>query len=289
MTSQRVAIITGASSGIGKETARALVALGWRVIGQGRDAGRSQDAAAEIATSTANGGSFTMLRANLSLMSETTRLACEIKAITPRADLLFNNAGGVRDARYVTSEGLEETFSANHLAPFLLTRELLPLLKAATASAKPGAVRVLATSSLAYHSAPPFDWGDLQHLTGEFSASPSYCEVKLMNALFSLELARRLEGDGIAVHSLVPGVVLTNFASHGDAGMQAYLKDAQGMTPADVAKTVVWMATAAETGMPTGRHFFAMQEQAIAPAAADAATAQRLWTESEKVLSSLGY
>lgn len=287
---RRVAVVTGSSSGIGKETAKLLVAMGWHVIGTGRDPARSAAAEAEIQGCIANGGKLDFLRGDKALMAQTKRLADEIKALTSRIDLLINNAGGVRDARYVTSEGTEETFTANHLAPFLLTRELLPLLKAAAAAAgEPGEVRVLATSSLAYHSAPPFDWNDLQHLEGDFPATPVYCQAKLMNALFSLELAGRLEGDGIAVHTLVPGVVLTNFASHGDAAMQAYLKDAAGMTPAEVAETAVWMATAPETAMPSGRHFYDMQEQPIAPAASDTASAQRLWAESERILAALGY
>lgn len=289
MTQQRVAVVTGASSGIGKETAKALVAEGWHVIGQGRDAQRSASAEAEIAAAAASGGRFAMLRANLSLMADTMALAQSIKGETDRIDFLFNNAGGVRDARYVTSEGLEETFSANHLAPFLLTREVTPLLKAAAAQSAPGAVRVLATSSLAYHNAQPFHWDDIQRLTGDFPASSVYCDVKLMNALFSLELARRLAADGVAAHSLIPGVVLTNFASHGDENMQAYLKDAPGLTPAEVAETVMWIATAPETGLPGGRHFYAMAEQPIAPNAADAEVAKKLWAESERILAALGY
>ena len=83
-------------------------------------------------------------------MAGTKRIADEIKTITNRVDVLINNAGGVRDQRYVTSEGAEETFTANHLAPFLLTREILPLLRCAAATSELGAVRVLAVASKAY-------------------------------------------------------------------------------------------------------------------------------------------
>ncbi len=287
--SNRVAIITGASSGIGKESAKALVALGWQVIGQGRDPARSDAATAEIRAAAVSGGTFDMLRANLSLMAETKRLADEIKALTSRVDVLFNNAGGVRDARYVTSEGTEETLAANHLAPFLLTRELLPLLKVAAASAKPGDVRVLATSSRAYLNAPGMNWPDLQNLSGPFQSAGVYCQAKLANALFSHELAKRLSGDGIACHALIPGAVHTNFASHGDKTMQSYMKVAEGLTPAEVAKTVVWMATAAETGLPGGRHFYEIAQLEILVHGADDAAAARLWVESENILSSLGY
>ena len=230
-----------------------------------------------------------MLRGDMALMSETMRIAGEIKALTGRIDVMINNAGGVRDARYVTSEGTEETFTANHLAPFLLTRELLPSLKATAASAKPGDVRVIATSSLAYQTAKAMNWDDIQHLHGDFPASGVYCEVKLANVLFSHELSKRVSPDGIAVQSLIPGVVHTNFASHGDQNMQGYLKDAPGKAPAEVAETLVWMATAPETGLPGARHFYDMAEMAIQPHAADDAASARLWTESEEILAGLGF
>jgi NAD(P)-dependent dehydrogenase (short-subunit alcohol dehydrogenase family) len=287
MTEQRVAVVTGASSGIGKETARALLGLGWHVIATGRDPARSQSAEAELRSA---GGRLDFLRADMALMAETRRIAQEIAARTGRIDLLFNNAGGVRDARYVTAEGMEETFAANHFAPFLLTRDLLPLLRAAAAGSPPGAVRVLATSSQAYHTAAGgLHWDDIQHLGGDFPATLVYCEAKLANALYTRELARRLAPDGIAAHALIPGVVHTNFASHGDAGMQAYLKDAPGMAPAEVAETVVWMATDPAGGLPGGRHFYAMAELPVAPVAADDAAALRLWEESERVLAGMGY
>ena len=289
MAEQKVAVITGASSGIGKETARAFLQMGWHVIGTGRNPDRSAAAEAEIRAEIANGGKLDFLRGDMALMAETMRIAGEIKALTSRIDVLINNAGGVRDARYVTAEGTEETFTANHLAPFLLTRELLPLLRATAAAGKPGDVRVIATSSSAYQSTKGMHWDDIQHLRGDFPATPVYCEAKLANVLFSHELDKRVSADGIAVQSLIPGVVHTNFASHGDENMQGYLKDAPGKTPAEVAETLVWLATAPETGLPGARHFYDMQELAIQPHGCDDTAAARLWAASEKLLAGLGY
>jgi NAD(P)-dependent dehydrogenase (short-subunit alcohol dehydrogenase family) len=287
---QHVAVVTGASSGIGLETAKAFVRMGWRVIGQGRDPERSAKAEAEIRESCANGGKVDFVRANLSLMAETKRLADEIKRLTGRIDVLINNAGGVRDQRYMTSEGMEETFSANHFAPFLLTRELMPLIEATAANSTPGSVRVIAVSSLAYlQPTGGLNWDDIQHLSGDFPASGVYCEAKLANQLFNLELARRVSGKGIVSQALVPGVVHTNFASHGDQNMQSYLKAAEGLTPTEVAQTLVWIATASETGAPGGRMFYDMLEQPVEPHGKDVAAAERLWTESEKTLAAMGY
>lgn len=288
-THQRVAIVTGASSGIGLETAKALVGIGWHVIGQGRDPQRSARAEAEIRAAGANGGKLDFLRANLSLMSETKRMADEIKALTGRVELLINNAGGVRDKRYVTSEGTEETFSANHLAPFLLTRELMPLLEAAAAHSPPGSVRVLAVSSLAYLQPQSMNWDDLQNLSGEFLAAGAYCQAKLANQLFNVELNRRIAGMGMMSQALVPGPVSTNFANHGDETMQTYMKTAKALSPAEVARTLVWMATAPETGVDGGRMFYEMAEVPVQPHGKDAAAAARLWTETEKLLAGLGY
>ena len=288
-SAQRAAVITGASSGIGLEAAKAFARMGWHVIGQGRDPDRSTRAEAEIRAAAADGGKVDFLRANLSLMAETQKLANDIKALTGRIDLLLNNAGGVRDQRYVTSEGTEETFAANHLAPFLLTRELMPLLEKTAAESVPGSVRVLAVSSLAYRQFQSMNWDDVQHLDGEFQTSAAYCQVKLANQLFNIELDRRVGDKGIVSQALVPGPVKTNFANHGDETMQAYMKTVDGLSPAEVAKTLVWMATAAETGAPGGRMFYDMQEHEVLPHGRDQTAAKRLWDESEALLAKLGF
>lgn len=286
---QRVAVVTGASSGIGFETAKQLAGLGWHVIGQGRNPERSAKAKAEISAAAANGGKLDFLQANLSLMSETKAMADKIKGLTDRIDVLINNAGGVRDQRYVTAEGTEETFSANHLAPFLLTRELMPLLEATAPRRGPGAVRVIGVSSQAYLVRQTLNWDDLQRLNGEFQAGPAYCEAKLANQLFNTALARRVAGKGMVSQALVPGPVATNFFKHGDATMQSYEKTVDALAAEDVARTLVWIATAPETGVDGGRMFYEMKEVPVEPHGKDQEQAERLWSESEKILAKLGY
>ena len=277
-----VAIVTGASAGIGKSTARLLVAQGWQVIGTGRDPQRSSAATAEIEGTARDGGSFTMLRGDFNLMADVVRLAAEIRALTPRIDVLVNNAGGVRDRLITTEEGTEATFAANHLAPFLLTRELLPLLRASAPS------RVIAVSSSAHRHSQGYNFGDLQSFaTGH--AVAAYCQAKLANILFTRELARREAGNGVVAQAMHPGVVDSNFASHGDQTMQDHMAAAPTVSPDEPAETIVWLATEAEGGRDGGRYFHRKAEEEPSDAAKDDAAAARLWTESEALLASLGF
>lgn len=285
---RRVALVTGASSGIGKSTAIKLVAGGWQVIGVGRDPQRSAAAEAEIAAAADHGG-FTMMRADFTLMAEVKRVADEVASRTGRLDVLVNNAGGVRDRQYITAEGTEATFAANHLAPFLLTRELLPLLKANAASRPPGTTRVIAVSSSAHHMIDALDWGDLQTLSG-FQPAFAYGRAKLANILFTRELARRAEPDGIVAQVMHPGLVASNFASHGDEGMQTYMAAAKNaVTPDEPAETLAWLATEPAGGHPGGRYFYQKTEETPSAAAQDDAAARRLWADSETVLAKLGF
>jgi NAD(P)-dependent dehydrogenase (short-subunit alcohol dehydrogenase family) len=287
-TNRRVAVVTGASSGIGKATALKIVELGWDAIGVGRDPNRSATAEAEITAATGHDGVFTMLRGDFTLMAEVKRTADEIKSLTPRLDVLINNAGGVRDRQIVTAEGTEATFAANHLAPFLLTRELMPLMKSTAADLEPGSTRVIAVSSSAHRATEGFDWDDLQSL-GNVRPTAAYCRAKLANILFTRELARRAGPEGIVAQAMHPGLVASNFEFHGDEAMQTYMAAADKVPPDEPAETLVWLATDPEGGREGGRYFYRKAEEVPSEGAQDDAAATRLWAETEKLLVNLGF
>jgi len=281
----RVAVITGASSGIGLVTARALAAQGWRVIALGRDPGRSAVAEAEIRAAGGPGVQLDMIRADLSLMREAVRASGEIAARTDRIDVLINNAGGTGKEKVLTAEGNEATFAGNHLGHFVLTNRLLPLLKAAAAGAAPGATRIINVSSSGHEFSPGLNWDDLQ-MFENFVPIVAYCNAKLANILFTRALAQRLNGSGIVVHAMHPGAVSTNFASHADASTQEYYRTKTDLVSAEQgADTLTWLATAPEPGECSGAYY---HQRAIAPASAaamDPDTAERLWRESERLVT----
>jgi NAD(P)-dependent dehydrogenase (short-subunit alcohol dehydrogenase family) len=284
----RVAVVTGASSGIGKEAAKALVAQGWRVIGIGRDPQRTAAARAEIRAA-APDAQADMIRADLSLMAEAARAATEITSRTQRIDALLNNAGGVSKELVVTAEGLESTFAGNHLGHFVLTNRLLPILRATAAASSPGATRIISVSSTGHERSAGLQWDDLQ-LLRNFTTGGAYCNAKLANILFTRTLAKRLAADGIVAHAMHPGVVDSNFANHGDDFLQRYmatLKDVS-VTPAAAADTLVWLATAAEPGRTTGGYYHQRTAIPASAAAQDDAAAERLWSESEALVARIG-
>lgn len=286
--SPRVAVVTGASAGIGKAAAAGFARMGWQVIGVGRDPQRSAAAEAEIRACAKDGAKVDFVRGDFCSLADVKRVADEIKALAPRIDVLVNNAGGVRDKLVVTPDGLEATMAANHFAPFVLTRELLPLLKAAAADAPANSTRVIAVSSSGHEVCPGMHWDDL-NMFDNFTTGGVYCQAKLANILFTRELDRRINVNGIVAQSMHPGVVHSNFASHGDDFMQDYMSKKDGNTPEHAAQTILWMATAAEAAAPGGRYFHESQEVPAAPQALDDAAATRLWGETERILAGLGY
>ena len=283
---QRVAVVTGASSGIGKETAKALAAQGWRVIGVGRNPERSAAAEAEIRAASSS-GAVDMIRANLALMADAARVAREIGTLTNRIDLLVNNAGGMARAMVMTSEGYEENYAGNHLGPFLLTNKLLPLLRRAAVDAPPGSVRILNTASDASEMIPALNWDDLQNLD-RYSPGAAYCSAKLANVMFARGLAKRLAGDGIVTHAMHPGAVDSNFITHADEGTQARIRTYDSVSVEEGADTLIWLATADEPGESSGGYFYKRKPRVPNPLVEDDDAVERLWEESEKLVSRSG-
>ena len=283
----RTVVVTGASSGIGRASAETFARMGWHVIGTGRNPERCEEAETAIRKMAAPGCRVDFVRGDFSEMADVRRVASEIAALTDRIHVLVNNAGGVRDGLYRTSEGLEATFAANHLAPFLLTRELLPQLERAAGETPAGTVRVIAVSSSGHMGCPGMNWDDLMMLEN-FVPAQAYCQAKLANLLFTRELNRRLAGKGIVAQTMHPGRVSSNFASHGDEAMQSYMSQNECITPEQPARTIVWMATDPEVGRKGGRYFHDLAEAEPAPQACDDAAAERLWKESERILGTVG-
>ena len=287
VASPRVAVITGASSGIGLETAKNLTALGWRIIGQGRDPGRCAEALAQIQAASPSGDAV-MLQAELSSLSETARLADEIGNLTERVDVLINNAGGLRDRLIITPEGNEATFAGNYLGPFMLTGRLLPLLRASSASSAAHTVRVINVSSLGHEYSPAIDWRDIQRVAN-WNSSGNYCLAKLCNLLFTRSLAKLLLPQGIAVHAMHPGVVDSNFHAHATPEMQRLMHERPGDAPQRSAATLAWLATADEPGETTGGYFYDMAAAETSSAAQDDNDAARLWDSSLELLKRSGF
>lgn len=280
---RRTAVVTGASSGIGREAAKALASRGWSVIGTGRDSGRMAAAEAEIREMSA-GGSVVMLPAEHALIAGAHRLADEIATITDRIDVLINNAGGITDQLRMTSEGLEDNFAANHLAPFVLTDRLLPLLRKAAADALPGATRVLMTASDTSEMIPGINLDDMQNLGG-WDAGLAYCTGKLANVLFARALAGRLAGSGIVAHAYAPGAVASNFYAYASEQTREHVKNLPMGSSAEGADTLVWLATAEEPGECSGLYWEKRAVKKPNPVVEDPAVVERFWLESEKLVA----
>jgi retinol dehydrogenase 14 len=195
---EKVCLITGATSGIGKATAIGLANMGASVVMVGRDRGKGQAALAEIKERSAN-ASVDLLLADLSSQEDIRRLADEFKEAYPRLDVLVNNAGVIRSRRIRTADGIEMTFAVNHLAYFLLTNLLLDVLKASAPS------RIVNVASGEQRNGT-IDFDDLQGEMG-YKGAKAYSQSKLATVLFTYELARKLEGTGVSANCLHPGVV----------------------------------------------------------------------------------
>jgi NAD(P)-dependent dehydrogenase (short-subunit alcohol dehydrogenase family) len=275
----KVCVVTGATSGIGFATACQLAALGATVVALGRDPDRGQQVAAAVRDA---GGVPDLQLGDLSRQSEVRRLAGVIADRYPSVHALCQVAGVDVGVREVTADGLELTFAVNHLAHFLLTSLLLPSLEAAAPS------RIVTVSSGAHH-AGRMDFDDLQGAQ-QWRGQKAYNQSKLANVLFTMELARRLDGTGVTANAVDPGWVKgTNLGRTASLGLKAM---GVAMTPfmvdADTAaQAVVWAAVSPELGTASGCYLVKNKGQAPGRSARDEAVAARLWAVSEE-LTGLG-
>lgn len=273
---QKIALVTGATSGIGIWTALGLATTGATVVIVARDPDRGE-AMQTWLTERAPAGKVDLLIADLSSLAEVRRLAAEVKARYPRLDLLINNAGLIRDKRELTVDGFERIIAVNHLAPFLLTLELLDLVRQSAPA------RIVNIGSEASDNAKL----DLDNLQSErhFSMMGAYGQSKLAIMLATFELARRLDGTGVTVNVVHPGVVATNIFNLGGwkgtaVGVLMPLLKLFLLSPEKGAQTTLHVATAPELASVTGRYFKASKEAVSNPLAQGRALAAALWERS---------
>jgi NAD(P)-dependent dehydrogenase (short-subunit alcohol dehydrogenase family) len=271
----KVVVITGATSGIGRIAAEKLAGQGARIVMIARDRVRAEETLARL-RELGPGAAHRVHYADLSLMADVRKVGAEIAAAEPRIDVLINNAGSMFGRRLLTAEGLERTFALNHMSYFVLTHCLREKLVAASG-------RIVNTASDA-HRRGPLDFADLQTKDG-YLPTTAYGRSKLCNILFTRELARRLAGTGVTANCLHPGFVATNFAQR-DSGVFGWgmrLAMLFAARPEPGADTIVHLASSPEVGGVSGRYFYDSREIAPRPAAQDDAVAARLWRESEKI------
>lgn len=276
----KICLVTGANSGIGKVTAKALAAGGATVIMVCRNRDKGQAARDEIVRETGNENVDLMI-ADFSELNQIRRLASEVKAKYPRLNALVNNAGAYNDDRTLTADGYETTFAVNHLGYFLLTAELLDLLK----SSAPARIVNVASDA---NRAGRINFDDLSMENG-YSGWRSYAQSKLANVIFTYELARRLEGTGVTANCMHPGAVSTNIFSNvkGVAGKLVRLFTLFMRTPEKGADTIIWLASSPEVEGVTGKYFVDRKERASNPQSYDRELAARLWEISERMCNAI--
>ncbi len=274
----KICLITGATSGIGWVTARELAARGATVALVARDADRGAETVAAITRETGN-SQVSYFLADLSKQADVRRLAREFTERHARLDVLINNAGAIFPQRRESADGMEMTFALNVLAPFLLTNLLLDTLKASAPS------RIVNVASAAHIGARmPFD--DLQQTHG-YRALRTYGQSKLGLLLLTYELAKRLEGTGVTVNALHPGVVATNFG-RGDGGFVEFVMTLMKPFTIDSekgARTSVYVAASPEIEGVNGRYFDKCKPVRSSAASYDPDAARRLWDICEQLTS----
>jgi NAD(P)-dependent dehydrogenase (short-subunit alcohol dehydrogenase family) len=272
----KIVLITGATSGIGEETALGLAKMGATIVLVGRSREKLDRVAISIASATGNRTIDTMV-CDLTSMENVRKLASDFRHKYHRLDVLINNAGEIVSERRTTVDGFEYTLALDHLSHFLLTMLLVNLIEASAPA------RIINVSS----SAHLFGRIDFEDLMGEKKYKPmkAYGQAKLANLLFTHELAGRLVGTGVTANAVHPGAVRTNFGK----GMKGrwriflwlgspFLIDAE-----EGAETSIFVASSPEVEGITGKYFVKKKEKRSSKRSHDQTAAKRLWEVSSKL------
>jgi NAD(P)-dependent dehydrogenase (short-subunit alcohol dehydrogenase family) len=268
----KTALITGSTDGVGRVVAKRLGDAGWRVLVHGRDRKRGERVVAEIKDA---GGAAEFLGADLAALADVRRLAEAVQHTAPRLDLLINNAGvgsgGSQGARQISADGCELRFAVNYLAGFLLAHLLLPLIKDSAPA------RIVNVSSLGQQA---IDFDDVM-LTRGYSGSRAYCQSKLAQIMFTIDLAQELKGTGVTVNALHPATY-----------MNTTMVRQSGVTPLssveEGADAILKLAVSPQVEGQSGLYFNGQREAKADPQAYDAAARQRLHARSLELVGLSG-
>jgi len=272
----RVVIVTGATSGIGEVAARGLAAMGANIVIVSRSEAKTSMLAEQIRLA---GGQAQPFNADLSSMNEVRRVAREIHASYDHIDVLLNNVGAFFTSHQYSVDGLEMTFALNHVSYFLLTQQLMDLIRLGE---QPRIVNVASAAHFGGH----IDFNNLQ-LDKGFNGWRAYNNSKLMNVLFTYELSRRLAGSGITANVLHPGFVATNFGkSNGGIFKPIFgMIYAGALTSEEGAQTSIYLASSSEVDGISGKYFVNSQPAKSSEESYSNTAAARLWDVSTELIA----
>lgn len=277
----KVCIVTGANTGIGFETAAALIGQGATVVLACRDESKATTALKEIADRGGSGTGYVM-KLDLASLKSVRAFAAGFRERFQRLDVLVNNAGVMPGKRYTTEDGIEMIFGTNHLGPYLLTRELLDLLKRSA----PARIVVVASTM---HRQGRINFDDLQ-AERKFGPMGIYSNSKLANVMFTFALARRLEGSGVTVNCLHPGVVRTQIIRKQINDYPAILRPlaipflALTLSPAQGARTSIHLASSPEVEGVSGKYFARCKVARSSSRSLDVPAQEKLWEISARLV-----
>ena len=274
----KVFVVTGATEGIGKAAALEFARRGATLGIVGRNPEKTEGVATALREA-AGEDNVSVFLGDLSQLSQVRSVSAAIRSKFDRIDVLANNAGAIFEDYVLTPDGFEMTFALNHLSYFLMTHELLPLLKQTRTA------RIVSTSSDA-HKIARLNVDNVAVRAEKKAGILAYADSKLANILFARELSRRLSGTGIISNSFHPGVVNTGFA-HNNTGVFSaavkFISPLFGRTPEKGAQTLVWLATSREASEVSGEYFHDRRVVRTTMAAKDDTLSAKLWALSERL------